>query len=66
MTERNPKEAKVTISDLYLYIYIDSKNMCHRFAVEQLVNEQISYHYEFALPALARCHAHEWKAGVCN
>ena len=35
----------------------------HRFADEQLVNEQISYHYEFALLALARCHAHQWIAG---
>ena len=38
--------------------------MCHRFADEQLVNEQISYHYEFALLALARCHAHQWKVNA--
>ena len=30
------------------------KAFYHRFAVEQLVNEQISHHYEFALLALAR------------
>ena len=35
--------------------------MCHWFADEQLVNEQISHHYEFALLALSRCHAHQWK-----
>ena len=48
-------EQEAKVSDLY------NKNMCHRFAVEQILCK-----YEFALLALARCHAHQWKAGVCN